>query len=421
MCRFFPSDIRGQIRIPGSKHYTQRLLLLSAFSDIPVRMVNISHSQDEGIAAGIAAQCGSDVLVSGSEISVYPSFRVPEEIYCGESATSARMAISLLCLKKSVTYVRMEKSLIRRDFSPLISALESVGCRFETRMGGIMVDASGFFPHSMEIDASLSSQFVSSLLMMLSLLGDSNLKIKITGKEVSAGYVDITQDCLAKFGVNVKREKNEYYVTGKLRNPESQIEVESDMSSSSFLVTMGVLSSRGCIHLLDVVSSGIQPDHHYVDALSRAGFKVKYNTSERTIDSCLSNGDTITVDVDRNPDLAPIASVIGILNSNGVVLKNTLRLTWKESDRRGEIIRLAESFGASVTEDGYDIMIKKGSNPLKPDKLIFNDHRMTMAATVASIASGSETIVGDLDSVKKSYPSFLNDLSSLGVRYSDVT
>ena len=184
---------------------------------------------------------------------------------------------------------------------------------------------------------------------------------------------------------------------------------------------MGVLSSRGCIHLLDVVSSGIQPDHHYVDALSRAGFKVKYNTSERTIDSCLSNGDTITVDVDRNPDLAPIASVIGILNSNGVVLKNTLRLTWKESDRRGEIIRLAESFGASVTEDGYDIMIKKGSNPLKPDKLIFNDHRMTMAATVASIASGSETIVGDLDSVKKSYPSFLNDLSSLGVRYSDVT
>jgi 3-phosphoshikimate 1-carboxyvinyltransferase len=288
-------------------------------------------------------------------------------------------------------------------------------------MDGIMVDASGFFPHSMEIDASLSSQFVSSLLMMLSLLGDSNLKIKVTGKEVSAGYVDITQDCLAKFGVNVKREGNEYYVTGKLRNPESQIEVESDMSSSSFLVTMGVLSSRGCIHLLDVVSSGIQPDHHYVDALSRAGFKVKYNASERTIDSCLSNGDTITVDVDRNPDLAPIASVIGILNSNGVVLKNTLRLTWKESDRRGEIIRLAESFGASVTEDGYDIMIKKGSNPLKPDKLIFNDHRMTMAATVASIASGSETIVGDLDSVKKSYPSFLNDLSSLGVRYSDVT
>lgn len=409
----------GELRIPGSKHYTQRLILLSAFSNIPVTMENISNSMDEEIAAGIARSCGSSVSSTGLRMAIKPSFESPDEVYCGESATSARIVISLLCRSRSRTFVRMDKSLIRRSFGPLISALERTGCRFHMHEDGIFVDGSGYVPAYLEVDGSISSQFVSSLLMMTALDGNNGMGLKVKGRMVSAGYIDLTIDCLSKFGVRTLRRGNELYLQGQMMPTEGSVIVETDMSSASFMVTLGVLASSGCVKIRDVISSGVQPDHSFIGMLSSAGYNVKYCLSERTILACKSMGESVTVDVDENPDLAPIASVLGIFSESGVLLKNTGRLVWKESDRRGEIIRLVRSFGAMVREDGNDLYIKRGEELKYPEKLIFNDHRMTMAAAIASISVGSPTTVGDLNSITKSYPSFLSHLNKLGIQVHD--
>lgn len=412
---FTAGRIYGTTAIPGSKHFTQRYILMSAFSGVPVELVNLSGSEDEEVAAGIARSCGASVIMPDDSMRIEPRFRCPDSIYAGESATSLRLAFGLLAGKKCRTEIRMAASLRRRNSGDLIESLASRGARFSSIPEGIAMDASDFTPGHMEVSGELSSQFVSSLLMMHAVAGSEDRTVTVSGLSVSRGYIDITAECIREFGPAVSVDGNTYTVKGEIRKRDLTITVETDISSLSAILVLGILCSEKGITCRGITPGTTQPDLIFPDLLRRSGFSVEYpGGMNGDMKVRKSAGKHLIIDANLNPDLAVIASVIGIFSRPGVTLLNTSRLAGKESDRRASVIELAEAFGADVSVDAENIHIKPSELKM-PEKLSFRDHRMVMAAIIASLAARSRTVVGELESLGKSYPGFTGTLQELGV------
>ncbi len=414
---FSAESVTGVVTIPGSKSYTQRYILLSAFSGVPVKISNPSGSADERVAAGIAQQCGSEVELTDDSILVNPDFRCPDTIYAGESATSFRLSLALLAGKKCRTSISMSESLRKRSSKALTDELAAHGASIREIETGLFVDGTSFHPGKLAISGRQSSQFTSALIMLQAVMGPSGAEIEVSGRAVSGGYVEITIECLRHMGIEVSRDGNTYRTSGEFLRDRIEAEAETDMSSLSVFLTLGVLCSTGGITIRQVRSSGKQPDHEYTDILRSAGFNVTADWDSGTLKAKKSSGNHITVDADRTPDLCVIASVIGIFSVSGVTILNSERLSGKESDRRRSIADLARSFGAEVTDDGGNIEIRNVGRTLRPASLQYKDHRMVMAAAVAAVASGSETRVGDLGALHKSYPFFLDTLALVGISF----
>lgn len=415
--RFLADRLTGTVDVPGSKHFTQRYVLMSAFSGMPVKIRNTSGSEDENVSIEIAREAGSRILQYGDSLEIIPGKECPPNLFAGESATTFRILLGLLSARKCTTSVRMDESLRRRDSAPLMNALMSRGVVFSRTPDGIDIDARNFTPGEVNVSADLSSQFVTSLLMLQSLSGGDSRKVNVTGKMVSSGYVDITISCLKDFGIQVSVKDGSYSVRGEVRPPDHEVEIETDMSSLSALVTLGVLFPLSGIVIRGIKSSGIQPDHIYTQMLRDAGFAADYTgNSELRASYSESRKKQIVVDAASNPDLATIASVIGIFSPAGVSILNSDRLAGKESDRKSSIVDLATAFGCDTRVEGANITINPPGKMVRPKKLEFRDHRMVMAAIVACLVAGYDTRIGDLNAIKKSFPQFIEKLQSLGIR-----
>lgn len=409
------SSIKGKVTVPGSKSYTQRYILLSAFSNLPVIINNPSFSEDEDVAVEIARSSGSTVEVREDTIEVSPHFSCPGRINVGESATSFRLSLGLLSVKKCVTEIDMSESLIRRESTPIIRALEDKGAVVRRTETGFKIDATSFSEGDITISGTGSSQYTSAALFTQALSHKNERKVIVTGKPVSSGYIDITLECLKSMGITVLKENGSYSLGGSLDSSSLEVNAETDMSSLSAVIVLGLLCSESGITIEKVSTDSKQPDYNFINLLKEAGFRVHEDLERNTINVRKSSGSHITVDADATPDLAVIASVIGIFSKAGVTILNTGRLTGKESDRKSSIIELARSFSAKVEADEDRIVIHEGEKGEFPDQLHFKDHRIVMASVIASLASGSETVIGDLKSIGKSYSGFIHTLENLGV------
>jgi 3-phosphoshikimate 1-carboxyvinyltransferase len=401
-------NISGTIIAPSSKSYTQRYMLYSAFSNKPVKIKNVSFSDDEVVSIKIAESCNASISYHKKDITIKPDFRPPDSIYVGESGTSYRLSLGLLAAKKCKTIIRGEQQLAERPVEPLINALSDAGTIFTK-------DKSGFFnlngenstTNSVHIDGNTSSQFVSALLFYYSIAGKGNFTVS---NMVSENYVKITINCLSNFGVIVKNNGPSYSIenTDYL---EKEIEIEGDYSSASYFMVLGIFTGNLKIKGLNVNS--LQPDRQIVDLLNRATGCIEIHSNELEIIKA-NNIREIIIDASTTPDIAPIVSIIGIFSENGVKIFNYRRLKTKESDRWAGIVEMCRSFGASVSVYEEFISIKKGIVK-EPEFIEFTDHRMIMSGIIAGIIGQTRTEYRNAEKINKSYPEFLVDLKRLGL------
>ncbi|WMT51744.1 MAG: 3-phosphoshikimate 1-carboxyvinyltransferase [Ferroplasma sp.] len=401
-------NIGGIIFAPSSKSFTQRYVLYSAFSNKPVRLNNVSFSEDEIISMKIAEKCNAVIEYDRKNMRIVPDFRCPENMYVGESGTSYRLSIGLLCARNCQTSITGEPSLARRPVDTLISALSDAGSRFNKKEDGFYaVDGRGASSTPVEIDGSVSSQYVSSMLFYYSILGGGSFRALNT---VSGGYLKITENCLANFGVKVEEDDGRYQIINQ-KCPEKTVDIEGDYSSASYFIVLGIFTGNIIIKNLNYMS--LQPDRNIVELINNATGSVKPVSQGIEIRKA-DHINRIIVDAAVSPDMAPVISVIGIFSEEGVQIYNYQRLREKESDRFMGIVNMCRSFGAKVTVNDSCIYIKKGRN-LFPDYMEYSDHRMTMSSIIAGVIAGSDTEFGKCESINKSYPEFLNDLKKIGV------
>ncbi len=404
----------GEISIPGSKSYSQRLILLSALFSIPVSLENISYSEDELRAVSVASQCGMTVRNSGGRCLVSGEFRSPGKLFVGESATLFRLAAGGLAGRRETVEFRLSDSLLRRNHGDLLNALASQGVHFESIPRGFLMDASAAVTGPVSITGRISSQFVSSLIVMKASMGDFGSEVSVTDGLSSAGYVQITMDVMRKLGFTLRSKDASFSVESFKHADSVNLSLEGDFSSAAFFMVLAALKSANGIALRGLNPNTLQPDKKMLDFLRQAGADITISTDAVNIRKSYLNGGVF--DVDNCPDLALPLAVMALFSKGRSEITGVSRLRYKETDRIESMIRLARSFGASVEYSGNSVSITPPDVIRAPNDLEFMEHRSIMAGIVASIASGSRVVNQNVERISKSFPGFTGMLEQVGCR-----
>ena len=261
------------------------------------------------------------------------------------------------------------------------------------------------------LPGNVSSQYLTGLLLALPMLAEPG-RILLTTHLESAAYVDITLHALRRFGVDVRAENGSYQLASK-RRPKSpgDLRVDGDWSNASFLLAAGALGAPVCVRGLDLDSP--QGDKAILRALMAFGAKIASSADAVWVSPATLKG--CEIDVSETPDLLPVFAVLGACAEGETRLVNASRLRLKESDRLASVAAMLRALGGSVSELP-DALVISGAALAGGSAESCRDHRVAMAAAIASIRCGREVNIENADAVNKSYPAFFTDFNRLGGR-----
>lgn len=407
-----PSEIHGEVEAPASKSVTQRALALALLSERPARIIHPSFSLDGLAGLRVVAQLGAVVRKLSDAVEVRgrnePKGR---ELHCGESGLSLRMFTAIAALEDSEYCLTGEGSLLKRPVSMVEDPLKQLGASCRTAHGLPPVLVKGPLQGgTAAVDGSISSQFLSGLLMALPLAPrDSRL---IVHGLTSTPYVELTLRMVEEAGVTIGHEKYEIFsVPGKQKYELGEFRVPGDWSGAAFWLAAGALSGPVTVRGLDPESP--QADRSILQALSAAGADVR--VGEGTVRVVRRDLRGFDFDVRDCPDLVPALTAVACFCRGRSVLRGIHRLRYKESDRPFSLSREFGRLGAQIRLDD-DAMEIHGGDLFGGVTDARGDHRVAMALAVAAAHSRDKVVIRNGDSVVKSYPEFYRDLVHLGGR-----
>lgn len=389
--------LHGSIRATASKSMAHRLLICAALSDDPSRIRCETLSEDISATAACLKALGCELTYTGGTFYTIPSSR-PEKatLYCKKSSSSLRFLLPITAALGITGRFEMEGSLANRPLSPIYTELEKHGARMSPEGMSPLLLSGKIRGGTYNLRADISSQFISGLLFALPLLEEDSTII-LTGKHESDPHTEMTLNALRAYGIKINSTKEGYEIAGKqkYRSPGS-LNVEGDWSYGAFWLSAMALGAPITVTGLD--QDSLQRDKYILEALKEI--------------TCTCP--KVLIDAQNIPDLVPILSVVAATQKKTTIIYNAARLKFKESDRIKTTCDFIRAIGAQIfeTEDGMRI---KG-NPEKLRSATVNsagDHRIAMAAAIASVSAGEITILNS-EAVNKSYPSFFEDFRRLG-------
>ena len=405
----------GTVRAISSKSDVHRFLFAAALADGRSSLHFTTLSGD--IAASIAAlrALGAAVTLSGTEGDYTAEIRgitAPKKdalLDAAECGTTARLLLPVAAALGGGFTLTGKTGLAARPFDALCISLCENGAvldRDRLPITGRGQLQSGIF----RIRGDVSSQYISGLLFALPrLVGDS--EIRLTTPLVSAGYVDMTLDMLARFGVRVEKTEAGFFVPGgQVYTPTRDYRAEGDWSSAGYFLAAGALGGR--VTVRGLIAGSRQRDREMLDLLVRAGAAVEVGKDGAIT---VTGGDLCGIDFDGEdiPDAVPM--LVGVLaTARGESrVRGAARLRLKESDRIATTAAMLRALGGSVTAtaDGFSV---RGTRLVGGTADAANDHRIAMSAAVLAAATARGVTIRGADAVAKSYPTFFEDLQKLG-------
>jgi 3-phosphoshikimate 1-carboxyvinyltransferase len=383
----------------------------------------ISRDTLATISASAAMGVSIDRQRSGLTIKGKHILNTPSNIINAEnSGTTIRIfAVMAALASTGFTILTGDASLRKRPMQPALDALGQLGvvC-YSSRMNGLaplLIKGGGIQGGSVIINGNMSSQFLSSLLIS-TIYAKSPVSIHVKGQQVSKPYVDSTIATMKAFGVAIdyKRDFLEYRIKNK-EYKAGQFNVPADFSTAAMILAAGVLAGgsitiRGLNFLLPQADSKILDILNDMDAqvcVNRTRGEVKVTGS-----SLLKGG---SFDLTDSPDLLPVLSILALKARTPVEISGIAHARLKETDRVSNIASQLKKFGAKVIEQ-HDQLLITAPKVLKNSRIqTFNDHRLFMAFTIASLLT-EKTEVEGAESIDVSYPGFLQDLVQLGAKIS---
>jgi 3-phosphoshikimate 1-carboxyvinyltransferase len=410
-----PGEISGRIKAPSSKSVTQRVLLISAFCSGNKRVGPISGSDDEIAAMDVCKNTGMKVIKDGDFYNIYGEFAEPKYVNVGESGTLLRIILGMLAAKRCKTSIETEGNLLERPLKSLIVALEQIGCSISMKGKTLYFDSSkAEHVENMEIDGGESSQFVSSVMCYMALNPIKKKEVIVHGNMVSYGYIKMTAEILEKFGLKINIRNNVITIEGTLSNVDTNFLVEGDYSSAAFIIAASLLHSTEGVYIENLRKNSNQPDREIINLLSPY-VKIEEQENKMILFCKKSNIESVLdMDARSTPDLAPVISLMGMFSDHGCIIRNSTRLVGKESDRKRSIVEIANAFGCTVYEEDDSIIIKKGEKLQYPVVPLSKDHRIIMESLLALSMVYDKFILYNTEFLNKSYPSFIDDLVSVG-------
>lgn len=404
--------LQGEVSIPASKSLTHRYYILAALSRKPVTIHEPLRSEDTEItrrsitASGYQLKNEKDRVIFTGNWSAPPA---PVEYAVANAGTSARLLTAFAAVQPVVTVIDGSQRMRQRPMGYLIVALEKLGIKIEHRDGFLPITVHGRqIEHSRtEIDARMSSQFLSALLMIAPKCRHG-LTIDHFGRIASRPYVDITLSLMKTAGIKVTSDENSYTIAGGQNIQLPDVRVEGDYSSASYFLCSAAITG-GPVTLKNLRPDSVQGDRVILDLLSSAGAEINWHNQDVTVRGGRLTG--IDRDMNDSPDLVPAIAVTALFADSPSRFRNVGHLRYKETDRLAAIIDNITLLGGKAYADGEDLVIEP--QPLSGAVLpTYDDHRMAMAFSLAGLKIPG-VIIDNPACVAKSYPEYWNHFDSL--------
>ena len=399
----------GELSPPPSKSVLHRYIIASSLAKGISKIENISFSED--IIATIEAmkklgakieQKENYLLIDGSD--TFKNLNENIEIDCNESGSTLRFLFPLSIVEENKVLFKGRGKLFKRPMTPYFENFEKYKIKHSyIDENKILLEGqlkSGIY----EIDGNISSQFITGLLFSLPLL-EGESKIIINGKLESSNYIDISLECLSKFGIKIiNNSYQEFIIEGNQSYKVGNYHTEADYSQAAFFLVANAIGSK--IKINDLNENSLQGDKKIIDYISE-------------IDNWNSK-DTLVLDGSETPDIIPILSLKAAVSGKKIEIVNIERLRIKESDRLKATVEELSKLNFDLIEKKDSILNNSRENfeVNKNEKVVslsaHSDHRIAMMIAIAATCYDGEILLDNLDCVKKSYPNFWEVFLSLG-------
>lgn len=407
------AHIAGQLSLPRSKSISNRLLIIKALCNEDFNLLNLAQSTDTNILF--------DILKTFEHTASTQQFDV------GDAGTSFRFLTAFFAGIEEVDIIlKGTPRMHQRPISQLVDALNELGAEIS------YLEQKGFPPLQIKgkklsggeisMNGEVSSQYISALCLIAPTLRDG-LKIELLGKLVSAPYLDMTLQLMAKFGIEVYFGHNAIEIKPQTYFAHDYV-VEADWSSVCFFYAMAMISNTAQIHCKGLQMESIQGDV-YIQKLAK-DFAIETTFVEDGILIAKENNSNPKVnqiyDLGAYPDLAiPIIVACGIRYPK-VKFRGLHHLIYKESNRIQALQNELAKAGIQLIQEG-DLLSFTHTESISGSSSIYfetyNDHRMAMALSLFALV-GYTVILDNVTCVQKSFPDYFEQLALLGFEMQDL-
>jgi 3-phosphoshikimate 1-carboxyvinyltransferase len=410
--------LAAAVRIPGSKSYTQRAMVVAALAEGESRLRDVLLAEDTRILAEALALLGAairteggDMIVQGTGGRLHPPSR---EIHLGNNGTAARLLSAVACLSPGPVVLTGTPRLQERPLNPLLDALASQGAEI-TAQGKpgylpVTLEGGGLRGGKVILHDIDSSQYVSALLMAAPFAAEDTTVV-LTGRIPSLPYLTLTVEVMKAFGVEVRVDPTgRYMVRNGRRYQGREYQIEGDVSSASYFFLAAALL-RGAIRVENITPLTQQGDIAFLTLLERLGCRVLRGEDYVEITGGILPGGDMGFDLGAMPDMVPTLAVLAALRPGRTVIGNVAHLRLKESDRLAALVNELRKTGIAAEETADGIVIA-GGRPRGAAIATYDDHRIAMSFAVLGLAVPGMSIAGE-ECVGKSFPGFWSALEGL--------
>ena len=394
------NSIDAEIQIPGSKSISNRLLIIRAFCEEKFEIENLSTSDDTRIL--------NELINSDSKNQ-----------NTGAGGTTFRFLLALRALQGKEITLSGSKEFNTRPISPLVNALRELGASItyleKDGFAPVKVNASKMNGGKILIDANVSSQFVSALMMISPYL-DGGLEILLTGNPVSVSYIFMTASLMKEFSVDVQLENNSIQI--KQGNYLARkYSCTPDWTSASYWYGLISCTNESKIKLINLSTDKFQGDSILEVWMQQFSVHSHHVNS----DIVISNNNTIAIppneiDFTNNPDLSLALAVVAAVKGISIYFTGLSTLKIKETDRLFALKIELEKTGVHVLIDDNSLRLSGKADAIKIEKSTFNtyeDHRMAMALSIL-VTANAKVKIANPNVVSKSYPNYFDQLKNIG-------
>jgi len=413
-----PSTISGTITAAASKSSMQRACAAALVRKGESVIHNPGISNDDVAALKVIEALGATVehLSDGSIKIISNGVNAAgNQVHNGESGLGIRMFAPIVALNAKEMTITGEGSLLTRPMDFFDEIFPQLGIQISSNNGKLPLKVTGpLQPKNITIDGSLSSQFLTGLLLAYSASDASDVTITVNNLK-SKPYVDLTLSVMEQFQLKApeNRDYKQFYFSHEHANYDATFldyTVEGDWSGGAFLLVAGAIAGKILVKGLDVTST--QADKAVMKALMDCGCSLSITDDHIEI----GPGQLKAFHFDANdcPDLFPPLAALAAYCEGITVITGVERLAHKESDRGITIQEELGKMGVVVELQGNEMLIHGGKGLHGAQVHSRHDHRIAMMCAVAGLKATGDTVIDEAQAVSKSYPNFYEHIQQLG-------